>query len=132
MKRRFSSHTTLIELTMALLFFMLASVTILSLFTTAYTKSQTARQSTHALRLARDCAAVFAAGREMGSLGYVEAENGTLVLNTDADLRVVTAMESEQTEVGELQTMTISVQSGDKTLVEMPVSRYYNKEVIHP
>lgn len=130
MKRRFSSHTTLIELTMALLFFMLASVTILGLFTKAYGFSQTARQNAKALRLAKDCAAMFAAGQQTDVSSDPVDENGAYRLIQDDELDVTGRVVTEQTAVGELQTMTIRVMSGEEVLLEMPVSRYYNKEVI--
>ena len=136
MNKRFSSHTTLIELTLSLLVLMLASVTILGLFTTAYEKSCAAGEIAQAVQLAQDCAALIAAGDDSAQMlaqqGYVLDESGAYTLETEAGLQVRAVIAEEQTKVGKMIDAQIAVLRGDETLASQQVSRYYNKEVIHP
>lgn len=135
MKRRFSSHTTLIELTIALLCFLIASVTVLGLFTKAYRISQDGKQLRRAAVLAQDCAELIAGSQDAASAltdaGYGSGEDGQLCRN-DGDLTVNVAINEEQTEVGALLMAQIRVMRNDDVLIELPAAYYYNKEVIHP
>lgn len=135
MKRRFSSHTTLIELTAALLFFMLASVTILGLFMTAYEQGVQARRNTLALQLAQDCAGIVSGAQDveetLTQTGYL-LENGAYVRHAEDEMTVSAALNEQQTEVGFLLNAQIDVLQGEEAVLQLPVSRYYNKEVIHP
>jgi len=134
-KRRFSSHTTLIELTAALLFFMLASVTILGLFMTAYAQGRQARRNTLALQLAQDCAGIVSGAQNvketLTQTGYL-LENGAYVRHAEDEMTVSAALNEQQTEVGFLLNAQIDVLQGEEAVLQLPVSRYYNKEVIHP
>ena len=135
MKRRLSSHVTLIELTAILLIFMLASVVILGLFTAAYQKSVQARYLTDAMINARDLAArMYGADAfedAIADIGF-EGQSGRYTLDLDDGMTLTLTAADEQTEVGRLVSGTISVYTEGKQVYELPVSRYYNKEVIHP
>lgn len=136
MRQRFSSHTTLMELSAALLVFMLASVIILGLFTTAFDFSREAKMLTRALIAAQDCAAIVTASQEpMAALletGYQEGNESGLIRQLDEETQIAVEWKSEQTAVGEMLNGQIRVYSGEKQVLEMPVCRYYNKEVIQP
>ena len=64
MRQRFSSHTTLIELTVALLCFLLASVIILGLFTGADAVSRRSARLREATTSAQECAELIAGGED--------------------------------------------------------------------
>lgn len=136
MRQRFSSHTTLIELSAALLVFMLASVTILGLFTTAFDFSREAKVLTRAMIAAQDCAAIIAASLEpeaaLLETGYRKGDEGSMVRQLDEETRIAVEWQNEQTPVGEMLNGQIRVYTGEIQVLEMPVCRYYNKEVIHP
>ena len=128
MKRRFSSHMTLIELTLALFFLMLAMVTIIGLFTTAYSMSEEAERITKATQLAQDCASRIEGSQDpviaLAECGY-ERENtsGSMHLSVD-DLVVNVRLDSEQTAVGCLYEGTIEIIHADNQLMTWPVARY--------
>ena len=136
MKRRFSSHMTLIELTLALFFLMLAMVTIIGLYTTAYELSNEADCLTRAVQMARDCAALIEGGAdpisELANNGYHAADNTAVYILDSDGLTVSVTLEGEPTGVGYLYTGSIRVAHGNEHLIEWPVMRYINKEVIHP
>ena len=135
MRQRFSSHTTLIELTAALLCFLLASVIILGLFTKADAISRRSARLQEATTLAQDCAELIAgSGNVLEALtqaGY-RAENGSFTLKTDDGLVIRTELGEKQTEVGTLLDGRICVLDGEEEVFSVPAARYYNKEVIHP
>ena len=135
MKRRLSSHVTLIELTAILLIFMLASVVILGLFTAAYQKSVQARYLNDAMITARDLAArLYGADvfeEAIDEIGF-EGQSGSYTLDLDDGMTLTLTAADEQTEVGRLVSGMISVYTEGKQVYELPVSHYYNKEVIHP
>lgn len=132
MKQRFSSHMTLIELTLALFFLMLAMVTVLGLFTTAYNMSADAQDLTYAVQLAQDCAALIEGSVDplaaLLDMGYEQKEPDTLLHET-GDYLVFAQIKGEQTEVGVLYEATVCVEREGKNLVSLPAVRY-NKEVI--
>ena len=136
MKQRYSSHTTLMELTAALLVFMLASVTILGLFTTAFESSRQAGYLVQATALAQDCAALISAGRSSGAqleaAGYAKKDESTFQREIEGGWTVNVLGENKRTAVGELYEGRISVWHEGETVFELPVCRYYNKEVIRP
>ncbi len=135
MKQRFSSHTTLIELAAALLCFLLASVTVLGLFSKAYTISRNGRLLNRATIFAQDCAEVVAGAADLEEalqqLGYEPVEDGVWRYRPDAELMVLLRLNTEQTEVGSLVSGKISVMREEEVLLEMETARYNNKEVIH-
>ena len=128
MKRRFSSHITLIELISTLLFLMLAMATITGLFTKAYGMSQEAERVTRAVQLAQSYAALIESGedpvRQLADHGYESSGERALILRTDDETMVCVELDAEQTEVGTLYEGRIRVEDGGKALVEWPVSRY--------
>ena len=136
MKQRFSTHTTLIELTLSLLFLMLASMTILGLFMTAHDKSTEAGQLTRAVQAAQDSAALIKAGgdpqAELEAYGFTSTPDGSLTKRTADGLDVNITMSEEQTSVGKMLRADVEVLSGEESLLEWPILRYYNKEVIRP
>ena len=136
MKQRFSTHTTLIELTLALLFLMLASMTILGLFMTAHEKSTDAGRLTRAVQAAQDSAALIKAGSdpqaELVAYGFQSMPDGSLRKHTEDGLEISLRMDEEQTSVGKMLRSEVEVLSGEESLLKWPVLRYYNKEVIHP
>ena len=135
MKKRLSSHVTLIELTAVLLIFMLASIVILGLFTAAYQRSVRAQQLTDGMTAARDVAARFAASETFGGaleeLGARD-NDGEYLLDIGGGMTAHLNVQYEQTEVGALASGVIAVLVEGDAVFELPVSRYYNKEVIHP
>ena len=136
MKRRFSSHMTLIELTLELFFLMLAMVTIVGLYTTAYELSSEANRLTRATQMAQDCAALIEGGAdpisELANNGYHAADNTAIYTLESDKLTVSVTLEVEPTGVGCLYVGSIRVTHGSEQLIEWPVARYINKEVIHP
>lgn len=135
MRQRFSSHTTLIELTAALLCFLLASVIILGLFTKADAISRCSARLQEATTLAQDCAELIAGSGDaleaLAQAGY-RAENGSFTLKTDDGLVIRAELDEKQTEVGILLDGRIRVLDGEEEVFSIPAARYYNKEVIHP
>ena len=135
MRQRFSSHTTLIELTAALLCFLLASVIILGLFTKADAISRRSARLQEATTLAQDCAELIAGSVDaleaLAQAGY-QAEDGGFTLKTDDGLVIKTELNEKQTEVGTLLDGRICVLDGEEEVFSIPAARYYNKEVIHP
>lgn len=136
MKQRFSSHATLIELAAALMIFMLASVTILKLFTTAYDLSCESSRLTKAVLQAQSCAEILAAEQDaagaLARMGYEQTDSDVLRYAAEDDMVIQVQLENEQTEVGEMMRAQIAVLYQEEALVHLPVSRYINKEVIHP
>ena len=128
MKRMFSSHVTLIELTSALFFLMLAMATIMGLFTKAYGMSSEAERLTQVVQLAQSCAALIESSEDPAAMlcdhGYEVNKNQELIRKADDDIMVSVKLNTEQTEVGMLDMGTISVVAGDKTLISWPVARY--------
>lgn len=135
MNHRFSSHAALIELTAALLFLMLASVSILKLFTTADQWSGRAEALMQGTALAQDCAEVIAGSADpaaaLEQMGYRAQKSGAYALET-GEMTVLVSLETEPTEVGHLMSGTVTVDWRGETVAQLLVSRYYNKEVIHP
>ena len=135
MRQRFSSHTTLIELTAALLCFLLASVIILGLFTKADAISRRSARLQEATTLAQDCAELIAGSVDaleaLAQAGY-QAEDGGFTLKTDDGLVIKTELNEKQTEVGTLLDGRICVLDGEEEVFSIPAARCYNKEVIHP
>ena len=129
MKQRFSSHTTLIELTLALFFLMLAMVTIIGLYTTAYGMSDEAQRMTQAVQLAQDCAALVEGGEDpLKAL----VENGFCVGEEDVRLElenmsVHVTLEQELTQAGVLYSGTIAVERDGEELLVWPVAHYIRK-----
>ena len=136
MKQRFSTHTTLIELTLSLLFLMLATMTILGLFMTAHDKSAQAGRLTRAVQAAQNSAALIQASvdpkAELEASGFMCTPDGRLISQTADGLKVCITMREEHTSVGNMFRADVEVLSGDESLLEWPILRYYNKEVIHP
>ena len=135
MRRRFSSHTTLIELAASLLCFLLASTIILGLFTKADALSRRSARLQEATTLAQDCAELIAGSVDaleaLAQAGY-QAEDGGFTLKTDDGLVIKTELNEKQTEVGTLLDGRICVLDGEEEVFSVPAARYYNKEVIHP
>lgn len=132
MKSRFESHITLIELAMALLFFLFSSVTILNLYTTAHAQRMYARQLDSAMVVAQRCAEAIAgcdapqdALLEMGFRQEVGAHAWQM---READFEVRIELTQDET----LLSGTIDVYDGESALIGLPIARYYNKEVISP
>ena len=129
MKQRFSSHTTLIELTLALFFLMLAMVTIIGLYTTAYGMSDEAQRMTQAVQLAQDCAALVEGGEDpLKAL----VENGFCVGEEDVrieleNMSVHVTLEQELTQAGVLYSGTIGVEHNGEELLVWPVAHYIRK-----
>ena len=129
MKQRFSSHTTLIELTLALFFLMLAMVTIIGLYTTAYGMSDEAQRMTQAVQHAQDCAALVEGGEDpLKAL----VENGFCVGEEDVRLElenmsVHVTLEQELTQAGVLYSGTIAVERDGEELLVWPVAHYIRK-----
>jgi len=128
MKQRFSSHMTLIELTSALFFLMLAMATIMGLFTTAYGMSGEAKQLTRATLLAQDCAALIESSENpravLAENGYEVTAEQVLVCEPDDEWKVSVELRPEQTEVGQLVDGNIRVESGGQVLINWPAARY--------
>ena len=135
MRQRFSSHTTLIELTVVLLCFLLASVIILGLFTGADAVSRHSAKLREATTWAQECAELIAGGEDalqtLIAAGYIAAD-GVYIKETESGLLVQAELETEQTEVGALLNGRIRVLDGEEELFSIPAARYYNKEVMHP
>ena len=135
MRQRFSSHTTLIELTVALLCFLLASVIILGLFTGADAVSRRSARLREATTWAQECAEMTAGGEDalqtLIAAGYTAAD-GVYMMETESGLIVHAELATEQTEVGFLLNGRIRVLDGEEELLSIPVARYYNKEVMRP
>ena len=135
MRQRFSSHTTLIELTVALLCFLLASVIILGLFTGADTVSRRSARLREATTWAQECVELIAGGEDslqtLIAAGYIAAD-GVYMTETESGLMVLAELATEQTEVGALLNGRIRVLDGEDELLSIPAARYYNKEVMHP
>ena len=135
MRQRFSSHTTLIELTVALLCFLLASVIILGLFTGADAVSRRSVRLREATFWAQECADLTAGGEDalqtLIAAGYTAAD-GVYMMETESGMMVHAELATEQTEVGFLLNGWVRVLDGEEELLSLPVARYYNKEVIRP
>ena len=135
MRRRFSSHTTLIELAASLLCFLLASTIILGLFTKADALSRRSARLQEATALAQDCAELIAgSGDALGALaeaGY-RADGEELFLKKDDGLTVMVTFDTKQTEVGVLLNARIRVLYGEEELFSIPAARYDHKEVVLP
>lgn len=128
MKRRFSSHMTLIELTLALFFLMLAMVTIIGLFTTAYSMSEEAERITKATQLAQDCASLIEGSQDpvaaLAACGYEKGNTSGSMRLSVGDMVVNVQLGGEQTEVGCLYEGTIEIKHTDDQLMTWPVARY--------
>lgn len=135
MRQRFSSHTTLIELTVALLCFLLASVIILGLFTGADAVSRRSARLREATTWAQECVELIAGGEDalqmLIAAGYIAAD-GVYMTETESGMMVLAELATEQTEVGALLNGRIRVLDGEDELLSIPAARYYNKEVMHP
>ena len=131
MKQRFSSHTTLIELTLALFFLMLAMVTIIGLYTTAYGMSDEAQRMTYAVQCAQDCTALIEGGADpLAALAengfHVEADGARLELDRE-NMSVHVALNQEQTQAGMLYRGTIGIEHQGENLLVWPVAHYIRK-----
>ena len=128
MKRRFSSHTTLIELTLALFFLMLAMVTIIGLYTTAYGMSGEAQRITRAVQLAQDCTALIEGGEEplemLGENGFDVTSGNALLQLEQEKMSVHVTLEEEPSEWGILYRGTVSVSHEGTSILTRPVARY--------
>jgi len=128
MKQRFSSHMTLIELTSALFFLMLAMATIMGLFTTAYDMSGEAKRLTRAVQLAQNCAALIEGCEDPAAMlaesEYEEAGHYAWMYNESGDLTASVELELKQTEVGKLYDGMIHVLFKDEVLIDWPVACY--------
>ena len=128
MKRLFSSHMTLIELTSALFFLMFALATIMGLFTKAYGMSSEAEQLTRAVQLAQSTAALIEGSdhpaQMLANHGYEKNGDQTVFRKTDEDLVVSVQIDTKQTRVGNMSKGMLSVEAAGKTLIAWPVARY--------
>ena len=135
MRRRFSSHAALIEMTIALLFLMLAMVTILGLFTTAYSMSREAKQMSQAIQAAQDCAALVQAyGYDkamMEEAGYLRSKSGIWIRMTESGLRIEMVFRHKPTEVGNVTEADIFLYDDERLLHTQRVARYEG-DVIQP
>lgn len=130
MKRRFQGNAALIELLIVILFFLISSVTILKLFSVAYVKSQSVKVYNAAYLLAEDWAQrLYTIEDPYGELplqGWSD-EDGILVYGDDITLRL--SISETRQDGGRFNAMTLSAHEGEKEIVNMPVNRYWQKEV---
>lgn len=128
MKRRFSSHMTLIELTSALFFLMLAMATIMGLFTKAYGTSEEAARLSKAVLLAQSCAALIEGSDEpqtaLAQNGYEMLEGVFAAAKKTENMTVLVALDEQQTEVGKLYSGNVSVEYEGEPIVMWPAARY--------
>lgn len=122
------SYTVLVEISVATLIFLLASTTLLRLFTLAFDTDADTRKRTQALIYAQDCAQQLAAQEDapasLLSQGYTCTQDGAYERETQDGMRIRVEMERSQTLAGTLTQAQIAVLQGDEVLSQLPAARY--------
>lgn len=135
------SYTVLVEISVATLIFLLASTTLLRLFTLAFDTDVDTRKRTQALIYAQDCAQQLAAQdgapASLLSQGYARMQDGAYERETQDGMRIRVEMEQSQTLAGTLTQAQITVLQGEEVLSQLPAAGYvenalYIKEGISP
>lgn len=135
------SYTVLVEISVATLIFLLASTTLLRLFTLAFDIDTDTRKRTQALIYAQDCAQQLAAQDDASaallSQGYMRTQDGTYEREMQDGMRIRVEMEQSQTLAGTLTQAQITVLQEDEVLSQLPAAGYaenslYIKEGISP
>lgn len=122
------SYTVLVEISVATLIFLLASTTLLRLFTLAFDTDADTRKRTQALIYVQDCAQQLAAQEDapasLLSQGYTRTQDGAYERETQDGMRIRVEMERSQTLAGTLTQAQIAVLQGDEVLSQLPAARY--------
>lgn len=135
------SYTVLVEISVATLIFLLASTTLLRLFTLAFDIDTDTRKRTQALIYAQDCAQQLAAQDDASaallSQGYMRTQDDTYEREMQDGMRIRVEMEQSQTLAGTLTQAQITVLQEDEVLSQLPAAGYaenslYIKEGISP
>lgn len=135
------SYTVLVEISVATLIFLLASTTLLRLFTLAFDTDVDTRKRTQALIYAQDCAQQLAAQDDapasLLSQGYTRTQSGAYERETPDGMRVRVEVEQSKTLAGTLTQAQITVLQGEAVLSQLPAAGYvenalYIKEGISP
>ena len=126
MKSGSRSNALLVELLIVVMFFMLASTTLLEVYATARNQSAQSGTLTQALNAAQNTAdrlyAAQDAEKTLAAMDFVE-KDGTWRLSCDGYDLSVTAT-TEQREAGFLSRYQVQAVQGEKVLVNLPVACY--------
>lgn len=126
MKERRGANVILIELVIVILFFMLASTTIVEVFGTAKVKSRRADVYTEALAEAQNLAEQLYLYKGIDQLPehdqFVETD-GLWIAEKENYVLKITA-QTEKTEAGQMIRQTVSVECDGETLFSLPCDRY--------
>lgn len=124
-------NAMLIELVIVILFFSISAGIMLQLFVAANDRGRQNSVNSTAVMLAEDTAELFAASHDtleayFSDAGWVLSPEGyeRSIEMDDRLLRMVAQGETEQTEAGTLDTVTLTVYDGERAAVILPMARY--------
>ena len=124
MKRGSRTNALVVELMIAVLFFMLASTILARVFGEAHRLSELSRIRSNALTAAANLADLAYAAADMDELarqeGLTAAENGSYEKTDEADGFTLTL----RVQAGALRRASVEARSGDELIVSLPCSRY--------
>ena len=126
MREHRGANVILIELVIVILFFMLASTTIVEVFGTAKVKSRRADVYTEALSEAQNLAEMLYLNKGFDNLPEREAfvEKDGLWIAEKENYVLKVASKTEVMETGRLIRQTVSVECDGETLFSLPCDRY--------
>lgn len=125
-------NTLLVELLIVVLFFMLASTTLMEIFGAAKQNSNRATACNEAMMLGQNVAEQLYAADDVAAqlkeLGFAEADGAWQLTGNGYTLWV--DVKEEPTAAGILRDVTLTAASGGDTLMTLPASRYIPGEVL--
>ena len=131
MKEGSRANALLVELLLVIFFFMLSAAILVQVFADAKLKSRTAHAANYSMieaqNIAEDLYAADDPDAVLKDYGF-SREGENWMLQKDGYQLKVTFRE-EETETGILRTYDISGIEGEKTLLTLPSTRYFPKEV---
>ncbi len=132
MKKANRSNALLVELLIVVIFFMLASMVLLQVFTASSNQGRKAGAINEALVLAQNTAdRLYAAEpgddgavQVLRDLGYKEEEDGAGWKLRNGIYWLVVQLEDETMDAGIMRRATVQAFKGEDTLFTLPVARY--------
>lgn len=125
-------NVLLVELLVAMLFFMLSATVLLNLFSTAYDRSVRAQLCSDGLAEAQNLAAKLTADGDAEALlsGLGAARDGEIWRMEAGDVCLEVELSEEDAPAGTICGGEIRAVAGGETLVAMPWARYLPEEVL--
>ena len=131
MKEGGRANALLVELLLVIFFFMLAAAVLVQVFADAKLKSRTSHATNASMLEAQNVAEDLYASEDpeavLAEYGFTSLDGSWILEKEGYQLRVTER--SEETDSGTLRTYDVSGVEGEKTLLTLPSTRFFPKEV---